>query len=273
VVRDGVLTEVPASFELYNGPRQINVRTIVTNSGSANGFVVFGSRVNRNGASGATSWTSADGGDFTIFDNDPALSSGPNEFNLGLDIANDGRGYLAVGERMRVVPGAVDVDAIAWRSDDGVTWSRWLPTGLNLGGKHDQRAQRVAVHTAAGKIVLAGTETDAKLSKFVVWSRHSANGSWHRQVIPSSVIAASADPLSTVSCLHVAPRLTIVCARSGDKLVAASSNDGRTWQRVVLPAGLPTGQRATLTIAEADGVRLIGATGPTGGGLWTSRLK
>jgi hypothetical protein len=271
VVTDGVLTEVPASFELYNGVRQISVRSMVTAKNDATGFVIFGSRVNRNGVSGATSWTSADATDFAIHDNDGALSSGPGEFVLGLDVAameTSEAGYVAVGERMRIVPGSVDVDAIAWQSVDGKNWARWTPRGLILDGRFDQRAQRVAVDPSSGKVVIAGTQTDPKRSRFVVWSRQSNNGRWRRQLLPDTVVPSSADPLSNATCLTVNATVTVLCARSGDRLVAVRTTDGVTWRPVALPTGLPSGQRATLTVAVANGLTLIGATGPMGGGLW-----
>ena len=103
------LHEVAAAFELYNGPRQISVRTIV--AGPA-GWVIFGSRNNRNNRLGATAWTSSTGDDFTIHDDVPALSSQPGEQILGLDVT---------------------------------------PTGLDLGGPQAQRSQRVSGAGGCGR--------------------------------------------------------------------------------------------------------------------------
>ena len=53
---DGTLREVAAPFELYNGLRQLTVRNIID---TPTAWVIFGSRVVRNGTLGAASWTSA----------------------------------------------------------------------------------------------------------------------------------------------------------------------------------------------------------------------
>ena len=142
---DNVLREVPASFELYNGIRQIGVRSIVR---GPNEWVIFGSRVNRNESLGATSWSSVTGDDFIIHDNDPVLSGGPGKQRQGLDIALAGTQLVAVGEELTTRPGHFDTDGAVWVASDGATWSTWKPSGLNLGGCGDQRAQRIAVLAA-----------------------------------------------------------------------------------------------------------------------------
>jgi hypothetical protein len=266
------LHEVRTNFELYNGVRQISVKSIAAN---LNTYVIMGSRVSQNGRLGAASWTSPDGADFTLFDNDAALSSAPNEQLLAADITVDPSGnFVAAGERLWWDPtnsaDTINTDAILWRSADGQTWSRWTPPGYKLTGKGEQRIQKVAFDN--GKLVTAGTETVNGKVWVTVWG---PNG---KQRI--SPFGSSDDPLSTVTTLSVTDDRWIVGARvSGRLRMAISKRASKAkqsrngWSETMLPSGLPTGGRARFVVVSetggaVGGALLVGASGLDAGGLW-----
>lgn len=256
---DGMLHEAPAAFELYNGPRQIGVRTI---SSAPGGWVIMGTRNNRNGSMGATSWTSATGDDFTIHDDDPALSSAPGEQVQGLDVARQGDQLLAVGERFAATNGHADTNGIAFTSADGVTWQRWTPTGLDLGGPGAQRPQRIAV--LGRRVLIGGTVTSSRTS-FLAWTA-TGSGAWTRTRVPA--LGSSDDVLSNVSGVAVTQSAFYLASRTGERLRLARSADGRRWTAVPVPRDLPTGARARLTLAGTDALMVLGAGSEHGGGAW-----
>jgi hypothetical protein len=271
---DGKLHEVAANFELYNGVRQIGVRSI---TGGPSGFVIFGTRNNRNDRIGATSWTSAAGDDFTIRDNDPALSSGPGEFVQGLDVTSTDTGYVAVGERLVIDGSSIDTDGIAWKSADGIAWQRFAPSGLLLGGPGDQRAQRIAVDGARTMIAgtkTAGTKTAGTKVSFLAWtSTDSAH--WKRSALGE--LRSSDNALSNVTGVWNQSGRMIVSARVGSTLRAVESADGSRWKVLPLPTELPVSDRARLVVASSReqllvGAAVFGVAQSQGGGLWEKRL-
>lgn len=265
LLSDGKLHEVVANFELYNGVRQIGARSI--SSGPA-GFVIFGTRNNRNDRIGATSWTSVEGDDFTIRDNDAALSSGPGEFVQGLDVTSGDSGYVAVGERLVIDGTKIDTNGIAWRSLDGVTWQRFSPTGLVLGGPGDQRLQRVAID--GNRVVLAGTQTSGSTVSFLSWATQDGKR-WKRTKLFG--LKSSENALSNVTGLWNQAGQIVVSARVGSMLRAVESADGVRWHPLALPVDLPVSDRARLVVATQGSEVLVGASvfgvaQPEGGGLW-----
>jgi hypothetical protein len=266
---DGKLHEVAANFELYNGVRQIGVRSI---AGGPSGFVIFGTRNNRNDRIGATSWTSLAGDDFTIRDNDPALSSGSGEFVQGLDVTSTDTGYVAVGERLVIDGSSIDTDGIAWNSADGIAWQRFAPAGLLLGGPGDQRAQRIAVDGT--RTLIAGTTTVGTKVRFLAWtSTDSAH--WKRSALGE--LRSSDIALSNVTGVWNQSGRMIVSARVGSTLRAGESADGSRWKVLPLPTELPVSDRARLLVASSRDQLLVGAAvfgvaQSQGGGLWEKRL-
>jgi hypothetical protein len=268
---DGRLHEVLAGFELYNGVRQIAVRTIAN---GPSGWVIFGARNNQNNALGATSWTSTTGDDFTIHDNDPELSSSPGESIIGLDMALDltvpGGALIAVGERFHAEPGvpsSADTDAIAWTSPDGVSWQRWTPPGLRLGGRDIQRGQRLAID--GQRVLIAGADDRALRNRIGTWTTDDRKV-WTRTVIEP--FGSSNDPTTGVTVARATAGRMIVGARVTGRLRAVVSINGRRWNELRLPAELPTGNRAVLA-AELDATTiLVGATSLQGGGLWRTTI-
>jgi hypothetical protein len=269
---DGQLHDVIAAFELYNGPRQIAVRSIV--DGPA-GWVIFGARTNRNDALGATSWTSATGDDFVIHDADVGLSSGAGESIIGLDVAFDpsvpGGQLIAVGERFHAVvgqPESADTDLIAWTSPDGVTWQRWTPPGLRVTAPDIQRAQRIAI--GGQRVLMAGIDDNVIRSRVVTWTTNDRRR-WTRSIV--APFGTSRDSTTSVMAAVVDSSRMIIGARMNDRLRLALSTTGRTWTDVALPADLPTGIRSRIAVGATTDVLLVGATSLNGGGLWRTTLR
>ncbi len=260
------LSEVRTNFELYNGPRQISVRAITANN---DGFVIFGSRVNQNERLGAASWHSTNGAEFTLFDNDPALSSAPNEQVQGADVitAPDGT-FIAAGERLWWDPAnsadTIDTDAILWRSADGRSWERFTPPSFVLGGAGEQRIQKIRY--ANTKLHAAGTETINGRSHVVFWGPDGTK----RRI---AAMGSSEDPLSAVTSLVRSNGSWYVAGRIGGTLRLTRSTDGKNWAKVKLPPTLPTGGRARLIVVpDTNSMLYIGASGLNGGGLWALPL-
>ncbi len=247
------LTEHPGDVELYGGPRQGSVNAIA--AGPA-GFVVVGTRTDRNERTGAAAWTSPDALDtFTIHDADAALESAPKEIVRAIAVAGNGQGYLAAGDRFVSGTGRIDSDAIFWTSADGATWSR-----LDLGALGAGRGSEVAQLATAwkGGWAVAGGDSAAGGTTVVVWT--SADGvSWQRATV--GPLGSDPDATSEVTSLAVVGDRLVVGARLGSRLGVAESRDGQAWSAVSVPKGLPGGPHSTVLAVPAGGRLALAATG------------
>ncbi len=248
--------EVKANFELYNGPRQIGVRSVA--AVPSGGWVIFGSRVNRNGLLGATSWWSADGSEFAIFDDDPVLSAGVGQQHQGLDVAADGPQLLAVGEQFAVRGGVPSTDAVVWTSTDGRTWMANTDRRLRDGGDGEQRFQRVAV--SGDGAVIGGTDSAVR-TRLIAWERRG--GKWHRSVLP---LPSSDDALSGVTDVAIDGTVALVGAKVDERLLLVTRPVGGRWRRAILPAA-PTGRRAQLQVGIGGANVVVAAMGDGPGWL------
>jgi hypothetical protein len=255
------LSEIRTNFELYNGIRQISVKAIAVN---ARTYTIIGSRVSQNGRLGAASWTSTDGSEFTLWDNDPALSSAPNEQLLASDVAVDPEGqFVAAGERLWWDPAnsaeTIQTDGIVWRSANGQTWERWNPPGFVLTGKGDQRIQKVIFSN--GQLFAAGTETVGGKAWVTVW------GPTGKERV--AVFGPTDDPLSGVTSVEVMENKLVLGVRMAGRLRLATQSAKSGWRECALPVDLPTGGRAKLLVVSGpSGELLIGAAGLERGGMW-----
>ncbi len=256
------LREVVADVELYGGPRQGSVNEMA--AGPA-GFVVVGTRTDRNDRTGAAAWTSPDAHEaFVIADADPALESAPGETVRAFAVAGSAAGYLAAGDRFVSGTGRLDSDAVLWTSADGRTWRRL--DDPSLGGPASETPQ-VAVAWRRGWAV-AGTETANGRTGVVVWS--SPDGRvWHRtRVAP---LGTDPDPLSAVTSLAVVGDGLVVGARLGSRLAVATATDATHWKALRLPAGLPSGSHSVVVTAPAGDRLVLAATGDDGTHLWSGQ--
>jgi hypothetical protein len=255
------LREVVADVELYGGPRQGSVDEMAA---GPSGFVVVGTRTDRNERTGAASWTSPDAHEaFVISDADPALESGPDETVRAFAVAGSRRGYLAAGDRFVTGQGRLDSDALFWTSTDGRTWAR--VDDKTLGGPATDTPQQ-AVAWRDGWAV-AGTETSASRTAVVVWT--STDGTtWRRTTV--GAVGTDPDALSAVTSLQVVDGGLVVGARLGTRLVVATAADGRDWQALALPADTPGGPHAVVVAAAAGPNLVLAATNDDGTRLWST---
>ena len=255
------LREVVADVELYGGPRQGSVDEMA--AGPA-GFVVVGTRTDRNDRTGATAWTSPDAHEpFAIHDADPALESASSETVRAFGVAASPTGYLAAGDRFVSGQGRLDSDAIFWTSTDGSTWTR--VDDKTLDGPASDTPQ-LAVAWRGGWAVAGSSTTNGRTS-VVVWT--SADGrSWRRTTV--TALGTDADPLSAATCLNVVDGGLVIGARLGTRLAVATSADGRSWRPLTLPPSMPSGEHALVVAAPAGPDLVLAATTDGGTVLWST---
>jgi len=255
------LREVVADVELYGGPRQGSVNEMA--AGPA-GFVVVGTRTDRNDRTGAASWTSPDAHDaFAIHDADPALESAANETVRAFAVAASPTGYLAAGDRFVSGLGRLDSDAVFWTSTDGRTWTR--VGDKTLGGPASDTPQ-LAVAWRNGWAV-AGSSTTGARTSVVVWTSPDGR-SWRRTTV--TALGTDADPLSAVTSLNVVDGGLVVGARLGTRLAVATSADGQSWRALTLPPTTPSGEHALVVAAPAGPDLVLAATTDDGTVLWST---
>jgi hypothetical protein len=247
------LTEYPGPVELYGGPRQGSVNEMA--AGPA-GFVVVGTRTDRNERTGAAAWTSPDARDtFTIHDADAALESAPAEIVRALAVAGNATGYLAAGDRFVSGTGRLDSDAMFWTSADAATWTR-LDLGALAAGPGSELPEVAAAWE--GGWAVAGTDSADGRTSVVVWT--SPDGTtWHRSAV--GALGSDPDGTSAVTSLAVVGDRLVVGARLGTRLAVAESSDGRAWSSLSLPAGMPNGPHAVVVGAPAGNRLVLAATG------------
>ncbi len=112
----GPLTEVPAAFELYGGPRAIGVDRILV---GPRGWLIVGARTDANDLAGAAVWYSADGRDFALVDADPALESTVDGQTVAFAGYATPDGFTVVGS-----VGLARRTPLVWTSTDGLHWHR-----------------------------------------------------------------------------------------------------------------------------------------------------
>ena len=140
-------------------------------------------------------------------------------------------------------------------NDYGSTWRAATPADL---AAVDVRAVRFLDPQNGVLVSLAGSERQA----FVVWRTGDGGLTWtsSRLRVPSSVDAAAPVSLAAPDASHVFVSLSLQqgLGRRGPGVLLASSNEGRTWSRRLLPGSGP--------IAFAAPAR--GWLAPVGGGLY-----
>jgi hypothetical protein len=112
------LTETPAPFELFGGPRAIGVDRVVA---GPHGWLIVGARTDANGLAGAAVWYSPDGLTFQLIDADPALESNEHGQTVAFAGYARGTGFTLVGST-----GLAFRTPIVWTSPDGLSWQRTM---------------------------------------------------------------------------------------------------------------------------------------------------
>lgn len=239
----GVMTEVVASFELYGGPRAVNVGRLASGD---TGWLIVGNRV-----SGASVWVSPDATEFTLIDHDPQLASDPTVDTASRDgVFADGR-WTVVGSGS--VPGRVPRVPMSWVSDDGKVWTRQAITP----GPEFEDLQRVVPYQ--GALLSVGLRGEA----FGTW-RRPAGADWRSGPTFGSLDRdRRASPF--VSGLGIAGDGLVATVSDGTTYGLWASPDGQRWRSVTTPARPTTaGEHIMTAVGQASSVLLLADDGQAG---------
>jgi hypothetical protein len=242
---DGVFTDVVAAFELYGGPRAVDVGPIAAGD---TGWMIVGNRM-----SGAAVWTSEDATDFTLVDSDPRLASDDTTDTSGRDVVHAAGSWTVVGSGL--VKGNVAQVPLAWVSPDGRAWQRQpVPHGEGYAD-----LQRVIGY---GEDVLAAGIDGAT---FAVWQRDGER--WKRRGGFGKLDpAGSASPF--ISGLTTAGAGVVAAFSDGTGYGLWASRDGNRWREVTVPVAPTTGGERIMTAIGSDTQLLLLADDGETGTAW-----
>ncbi|MGC5051993.1 hypothetical protein ACLQ2S_11150 [Micromonospora sp. DT48] len=226
---DGALVEVAASFELYGGPKAVNVSRLA--AGDA-GWLIVGNR-----ASGAAAWVSPDAAEFTLIEGAPQLSTDEQGVTWASDAVAGPSGWLAVGGLL--APGRIDRDPVAWTSVDGRDWRRTVLAGTEA---YEEMQRVVLVGGTPVGVGLRGRGFGAWRAEPTGWTAAGGFGAVVGGVPSVGGVAASADGILAV-------------VSDGERYGGWLSVDrGDRWRAVELPVAAPAGADRAVGLA-ADGQR------------------
>jgi hypothetical protein len=239
---DGVFTDVVAAFELYGGPRAVNVGRIAAGDP---GWMVVGNRM-----TGAAVWTSRDATDFRLVDSDPQLASDPTVDTSARDVAYAAGSWTVVGSGL--VKGQVAQVPMAWVSPDGAAWKRQqVPHG-----KGYSDLQRITRYR--DDVLAAGIDGE----RFAVWLRDG--GRW-RRLGGFGGMDANGSASAFVSGLTVAGSGVVAAVSDGTGYGLWASPDGGRWRQLSVPVSPTTGGERTMTaIGSATQLLLLTDNGKSG---------
>lgn len=244
---DGTLSEVTAPFELYGGPRAVNVARVVS---GGRGWLITGNRT-----SGAATWMSPDSSRFTLVEGAPELASDARGETWGFDAVETGSGWLAAGGI--VPPGRTDRDPLAWTSSDGVAWRRVPVPGTE---EYDE-LQRVAL--LDGVPVAVGLRGRA----FGAW--RGDEGGWRAA---GGFGVGRSDGIPGVRGLSVAGGRLFAATTDGvGHALWVSADAGDSWRAVTGPVPMPAGAEQTVALAgTADRLLILVDDAAGSRAFWTT---
>jgi hypothetical protein len=244
---DGTLVEVAASFELYGGPKAVNVSRLA--AGPA-GWLIVGNR-----ASGAAAWVSPDAAEFTLIEDAPELSTDEQGVTWAFDAVAGPWGWLAVGGLLP--PGRIDRDPVTWTSVDGRDWSRTMLPGTEA---YEEMQRVVLVDGAPVGVGLRGRG-------FGTWRRESTG--W----TAAGWFGGVAGGVPSVGGLAAVGGRVMAVVSDGERYGGWLSEDrGDGWRVVELPVTAPVGADRSVSLT-ADGQRWwLAVDDGSGTSLWIARL-
>ncbi|MEO3748916.1 hypothetical protein [Plantactinospora sp. B5E13] len=248
---DGSLVEVEAaSFELYGGPKAVNVARLAA---GPSGWLITGNR-----SSGAAVWLSPDAGDFEIIEAVPGLATDAQGATWASDAVATPTGWLLVGG-MLPAGGRIDRDPLGWTSPDGRNWQR-DPAPATQDYEEFQRV-----------VLLGGTPVAVGLRgrEFGAWRRGS-NG-WE-PVGGFGGRAASGVPAVVALTVVGADRLLAVASDGASYGLWSSLDGGRAWRPVAAPVPMPVGAYQDVSVVALDDRVLLSVDDGREGMVWATRL-
>ncbi|MBX7264616.1 hypothetical protein KIF24_00100 [Micromonospora sp. Llam7] len=240
---DGTLVEVAASFELYGGPRAVNVSRLA--AGPA-GWLIVGNR-----SSGAAAWVSPDAAEFTLVEGAPELSTDEQGVTWAFDALGGPAGWLAVGGVL--LPGRIDRDPVVWTSADGRDWRRTVLPGT---GEHEELQRVVLVDGTPVGVGLRGRAFGAWRLADAGWVTGGGFGRVGAGVPSVGAVTASAGRVMAV-------------VSDGERYGGWLSTDGGDgWRPVELPAAAPVGAGRAVSLAAVGQRWWLAVDDGTGTSLW-----
>jgi hypothetical protein len=240
-VADGSLVQAPADFELYGGPRAVNVGRI---AGGPRGWLMAGSR-----DSGAAVWRSPDAAGFEILEGVAPLASDHEMATSASDAMWIASGWLVAGSGRR--PGRIDRDPVVWASADGRQWRRVVLPATS----EDEIVQRLVA--VPGGVLALGVRGN----RYAAWhwtgggQLPSVAGDWQaigRFGATGSGAVAGIEAAAATDTGVVATSL----AADGHHLWLADES-GERWSPMVAPAEAPPGGDTATSIAAGRGRVLL----------------
>lgn len=253
---DGSLAQVPGHFELYGGPRAVNVSRI---AGGPGGWLMAGSR-----ESGAAVWRSADAAGFEIQEGVAPLASDAAMATAASAVMPVGSGWLVAGSGRR--PGRADRDPLVWSSPDGRHWRRLVLPATS----EDEVIQRLV--PVAGGVLALGVRGGG----FAAWRWTGGSG------LPTAGSDWQATgPFGATGVGAIAGIEAVTAA--GDSVVAASVGAdghrvwtapaaGDRWRAVALPAEVPAGGYTATSVAAESGRVLLATDDGVDARAWITDL-
>ncbi len=245
---DGVLREVSAaSFELYGGPKAVNVSRLAA---GPSGFLIAGNR-----ASGAAVWSSRDAAQFEISEGAPGLASDSAGITWAADAVAVGDQWLVVGG---VLPsGRVDRDAVGWSPSGGGAWRR---VGAADPTAEFEELQRVAL---VGDVP---TALGVRGSVFGVWRLEADR--WRPAASFGSVRPSA---WSGVRGMAVSGSRMLVAAGDGSAFGLWVSDDrGARWRSAAMPRPVTAVAGSSLAVAAGPGLFVLLADDGVTGRVYTA---
>ncbi|MEV4415383.1 hypothetical protein [Catellatospora sp. NPDC049609] len=229
---DGVLEDVIAGWELFGGPRAVNVARLVSGPG---GYLITGNR-----AAGAAVWLSPDAREFRIVEGAPELSSDDRGNTWNFDATATDGGWLMVGGL--IAPGRIDRDPLAWRSADGERWTRVPAPGS---AEYDEFQRVTVAGGSAYAVGLTGPVFGAWRLVGERWEPAGTFGGTRGGGGAAQVRAAVAAGDRVLAAVSDGSRFTLWRSASGDR-----------WRQVEAPVPMPAGADRAVS-AVSDGRRVV----------------
>ena len=225
----GPLREVTAPFELFGGPRALNVARL---QAGQPGFLIAGNRM-----SGAAAWTSRDASKFEIHEGAPGLASGADGVSWAFDGLGGGDGWLLLGGWLPA--GRTDRDAAGWTSADGSSWRRLPAAGATEA--YEELHRGVLLDDVPVAVGVSG-------ATFGAW--RLAGGSWQPAGSFGTVHPGGG---SAARSLTVAGSTLWAVTTDGSAYATWRSTDaGAGWHPVPLPGPMPPGAETSVVLASGD---------------------
>ncbi|MCF6378206.1 hypothetical protein L2K70_11390 [Nocardioides KLBMP 9356] len=242
------IADVRAVFIQFGGVTATNVNAV---SGGPAGWLITGNRI-----SGPGVWVTDDPREFTRVEGEPGLTDDGDLQSITQGGGWAGDGWIVVGGGARTGEG-LDPDPLAWTSSDGLTWMpEEMPATDDI-----EDAQRV-LQLDDGRLLVVGRIA----RQYAAWVR---DGDQWSDAVRFGDIADSWRGAPYVASLARTQVGVLATISTGDHYELWHTDDGRGWDRVVVPLEPETAGDHTLVAGDGtDGLLLVGDSGD-GGRVWT----